>query len=266
MEANQPQGFGVEQKSGPEQTDEMLGSQVNQKFTGMSLDDAAVEAGIFQEKQDDPEARLEVHQKFAEMCLDTAMGTDINQEKQSDQEARSEADQKPAETIRQCTVVESNVKSEEQQAAANPGVIYRCKKCRRMVATQEYVVTHEVGLGEAGFLKRRNDADEKKPECSACIFVEPMKWMQAGEFLNLTFVCFLPPFSVQRIFLMQKPDVLVYPVTFAVEEGYVSNKLWCMGCKTRLGSFDWAGMQCCCGAWVIPAFQLLKSRIDESHM
>lgn len=230
MEANQQQGFGVEQKSGPEQTDEMLGSQVNQKFTEMCLDDAAVEGGIVQEKQDDPEARLEVHQKFAEMCLDTAVGTDINQEKQSDQEARSEADQKPAETIRQCTVVEANVKP-EAQAPANPGVIYRCKKCRRMVATQEYVVTHDVGLGEAGFLRRRNDhADEKKPECSACIFVEPMKWMQA------------------------------------VEEGYVSNKLWCMGCKTRLGSFDWAGMQCCCGAWVIPAFQLLKSRIDESHM
>ncbi|KAM3388169.1 hypothetical protein ACQJBY_010751 [Aegilops geniculata] len=221
MEVNQQQGFGVEQKSGPEQTDEMLGSQVNQKFTEMCLDDAAVEAGIVQEKQDDPEARLGVHQKFAEMCLDTAVGTDINQEKQSDK--------KPAETIRQCTVVEANV-NPEAQAAANPGVIYRCKKCRRMVATQEYVVAHEVGLGEAGFLKRRNDADEKKPECSACIFVEPMKWMQA------------------------------------VEEGYVSNKLWCMGCKTRLGSFDWAGMQCCCGAWVIPAFQLLKSRIDESHM
>ncbi|KAI4965951.1 hypothetical protein ZWY2020_047361 [Hordeum vulgare] len=229
MEANQSQGFGVQQKSGPEQTDEMLGSQVNQKFMEMCLDGAAVEAGIVAEKQDDPEAKLEVHQKMAEMCLDTVVETDINQEKQSDQEARSEADQS-LQKLSGSAVTEANVKPEEQ-AAANPGVIYRCRKCRRMVATQEYVVTHDVGLGEADFLRRRNDqADEKKPECSACIFVEPMKWMQA------------------------------------VEEGYVSNKLWCMGCKTRLGSFDWAGMQCCCGAWVIPAFQLLKSRIDESHM
>jgi dual specificity phosphatase 12 len=53
---------------------------------------------------------------------------------------------------------------------------------------------------------------------------------------------------------------------FAVEEGYVANKLFCMGCKARLGQFNWAGMQCCCGAWVIPAFQLTKSKIDECSM
>ena len=39
-----------------------------------------------------------------------------------------------------------------------------------------------------------------------------------------------------------------------------------MGCKARIGAFNWSGMQCSCGAWVNPAFQLLKSRIDECRI
>ncbi|KAG6407284.1 hypothetical protein SASPL_130270 [Salvia splendens] len=57
-------------------------------------------------------------------------------------------------------------------------------------------------------------------ECSS-IFVEPMKWMEA------------------------------------LEEGCVGDKLQCIGCKARLGSFNWAGIN--------PAFQLHKSRLDECH-
>lgn len=112
----------------------------------------------------------------------------------------------------------------------NPQLIYRCKKCRRIVAGQENVILHEQGKGEANFGRRRKSADPKpSPEC-ATIFVEPLKWMQT------------------------------------VEEGNVAEKLYCMGCKSRIGSFSWAGMQCSCGAWVNPAFQLHKSRIDECRL
>ncbi|GMY37541.1 probable inactive dual specificity protein phosphatase-like At4g18593 [Fagus crenata] len=112
-----------------------------------------------------------------------------------------------------------------------PQVIYRCKKCRRIVAAQENIVPHEPGKGETCFKwqKRSGDAskNEKEPvECTS-IFVDPMKWMET------------------------------------VQEGYVQERLQCMGCKARLGYFNWAGMQCSCGAWVNPAFQLHKSRLDE---
>lgn len=238
MGTNQAPGFGVEQKSGPDnaveadiipgkQAVEVLGSEVNQKFAEMCLD-TAVETDIISEEQADLEARLEINQKFGEIRLGTCVEAGSNPENQANPETRSLVDQKLAENG-QDTVMEADVNPEEQ--AANAGVIYRCKKCRRMVATQEYVVTHEVGLGERSFSRHNSyHVDEKEPECTRCIFVEPMKWMQA------------------------------------VEEGYILNKLWCMGCKTRLGSFNWAGMQCGCGAWVIPAFQLIKSRIDESQI
>ncbi|PIA57786.1 hypothetical protein AQUCO_00500008v1 [Aquilegia coerulea] len=124
----------------------------------------------------------------------------------------------------------SNVGTESK-----PQTIYRCKKCRRIVAAEENVVLHERGQGEKCFRWKKRSSiflkgtDTEPPECSS-IFVEPMKWMQA------------------------------------VEEGTIGEKLQCIGCKARLGSFNWVGMQCNCGAWVNPAFQLHKSRIDECHI
>ena len=70
----------------------------------------------------------------------------------------------------------------QEKQATNIGITYRCKRCRRMLATQEFVVTHEVGQGEESFKTRKGfhvDEDAKKPEYM-CIFVEPMKSMQAG--------------------------------------------------------------------------------------
>ncbi|KAI8562520.1 hypothetical protein RHMOL_Rhmol03G0042500 [Rhododendron molle] len=109
---------------------------------------------------------------------------------------------------------------------------YRCKKCRRVVAVQDNVVDHVPGEGETSFQwhKRRsgnpfNKCDEM--ECSS-IFVEPLRWMTA------------------------------------VEEGASEGKLMCAHCEGRLGYFNWSGIQCSCGSWITPAFQLHKSRVDIS--
>ncbi|KAG8372139.1 hypothetical protein BUALT_Bualt12G0035300 [Buddleja alternifolia] len=116
---------------------------------------------------------------------------------------------------------------------APPTRTYRCKKCRRLVALQENVLDHVPGEGETCFEwhKRRsgnpfNRSDEN--ECSS-IFVEPLRWM-----------------------------------TTAVEEGALEGKLLCVHCEARLGYFNWSGIQCSCGSWITPAFQLHKSRVDIS--
>ncbi|KAM7265959.1 hypothetical protein ACFE04_003642 [Oxalis oulophora] len=112
-----------------------------------------------------------------------------------------------------------------------PQLVYRCKKCRRIVASEEIIVPHERGNGKESFRwrKRGGKYQNEEANCSS-IFVEPMKWMQT------------------------------------VQEGSMGEKLSCIGCNSRLGSFNWAGMQCNCGAWVNPAFQLHKSRMDECRM
>lgn len=65
-----------------------------------------------------------------------------------------------------------------------PQLIYRCKKCRRIVASEENIVPHERGKGEECFKWKKRSGDcwaKEQPECSS-IFVEPMKWMQTGEY------------------------------------------------------------------------------------
>ncbi|KAJ7976589.1 putative Dual specificity protein phosphatase [Quillaja saponaria] len=111
---------------------------------------------------------------------------------------------------------------------------YRCKKCRRVVALQEHVVDHIPGEGETSFEwhKRGSGNPLNKSEefdCSS-VFIEPLRWMTA------------------------------------VEEGALEGKLSCAQCEARLGYFNWSGIQCSCGSWITPAFQLHKNRVDNSTL
>jgi dual specificity phosphatase 12 len=51
----------------------------------------------------------------------------------------------------------------------------------------------------------------------------------------------------------------------ALEEGLLQGRLECPNskCGAQLGRYAWQGIKCSCGAWVCPAFSVLKSRIDE---
>ncbi|XP_043719856.1 dual specificity protein phosphatase 12-like [Telopea speciosissima] len=122
------------------------------------------------------------------------------------------------------------VESPNGEAKSTPA--YRCKKCRRVVALEDNVVSHIPGEGETSFewKKRKsgnpfNKFDEH--ECSS-VFVEPLRWMTT------------------------------------VEEGGMEGKLSCAHCESRLGYFNWSGIQCSCGSWITPAFQIHKSRVDIS--
>ncbi|KAL5546626.1 hypothetical protein UlMin_006313 [Ulmus minor] len=129
------------------------------------------------------------------------------------------------------TEVSSEVET-PSDVANNSRTAYRCKKCRRVVALQENVVDHTPGEGETSFdwHKRKSGNPFNKSEESECssIFVEPLQWMTA------------------------------------VEEGALEGKLLCIHCEARLGYFNWSGIQCSCGSWITPAFQLHKSRVDIS--
>ncbi|KAK9827884.1 hypothetical protein WJX74_007792 [Apatococcus lobatus] len=100
---------------------------------------------------------------------------------------------------------------------ANPSdtagqVLYRCRRCRRLISTQTEVMSASSG--------HQSDAS------ASCLFVEPMQWMSE------------------------------------ITSGHVQGKLYCPGCKTRIGSFNWAGMRSPTGAWVTPAFHLQLSKLD----
>lgn len=87
----------------------------------------------------------------------------------------------------------------------NSNVAYRCKKCRRVVALQENIVDHVPGEGMTAFQwhKRRSGNSFDKPDEFGCssIFVEPLKWMKAGNFLT-SYYFFLGEKSVQEYIML----------------------------------------------------------------
>lgn len=108
--------------------------------------------------------------------------------------------------------------------------LYRCRKCRRLVATSantapKYQVSQPNGEIPTFSGKRLNSKDAESREATQ-LFVEPMQWMEE------------------------------------VFEGKINGKLYCPGCQARLGSFSWSGKQDNRGCWVTPAFELQLSKLD----
>ncbi|KAI0874232.1 protein-tyrosine phosphatase-like protein [Hypoxylon argillaceum] len=93
----------------------------------------------------------------------------------------------------------------------------RCKKCRRTLATPNFLVSH-TPTGEAA-----------SPSC-AHIFIDTLSWMRP-----------------------------------MLEEGALDGRLICPNskCGATVGRFAWQGLQCTCKQWVVPAFSLNRSRVDE---
>ncbi|GHP05245.1 hypothetical protein PPROV_000399700 [Pycnococcus provasolii] len=106
----------------------------------------------------------------------------------------------------------------------------RCRKCRQLLATNQHVVSHDVGKGFKQTKRGGANATSSggEPECTS-LYVEPMRWMDQEA-------------------LADRAGVLLCPNP---------------KCQTRLGDFDWAGSTCSCGAWVTPAFQIKMSKIDK---
>ncbi|KAK1629063.1 hypothetical protein QYE76_003378 [Lolium multiflorum] len=108
---------------------------------------------------------------------------------------------------------------------------YRCKKCRRIVAAEDNVISHTPGEGNSSFEwhdKRKGGHTYNKEQDCSSLYVEPLKWMTP------------------------------------VEDGALEGKLSCIHCGARLGYFNWSGIQCNCGSWITPAFQISKSKVDIS--
>lgn len=73
--------------------------------------------------------------------------------------------------------------------------VYRCKKCRRVVAAPENVVSHTPGEGESCFGWQKSSGNRcGEVECSS-MFVEPLKWMTNGMTLFILSLMYVQMFS-----------------------------------------------------------------------
>lgn len=112
--------------------------------------------------------------------------------------------------------------------------LYRCRKCRSLLATSDNILETETGGQGAGFSWRKRDKFQKEGAggleasdgAGGGIFVEPLRWMAA------------------------------------TVEGQVQGKLYCPKCTARLGTFNWSGIQNNSGNWITPGFHLHLTRLD----
>lgn len=133
-------------------------------------------------------------------------------------------------------------------------ITFRCKKCRRSLATISNLLTHKIPpeppeiastsqisdverLMQANSLLNSDHSDKSSGDaptdrvCSMAYFFEPIAWMVVCGILNNT-----------------------------------QGRLSCPKCSHKLGSFNWVmSVKCPCGKQVQPGFYILPSRVDKTN-
>lgn len=147
------------------------------------------------------------------------------------------------------------VKQDPGLTQTNPEpIVYRCKKCRRVVASKSNIITHKpmpnnqrlktttldaysddnTGIMidqicdklKENSLSSDRSSDVEVEICKDVYFLEPLAWMDG--ILRQT-----------------------------------NGKLHCPKCHSKLGSFSWTmGCHCPCGTQVSPAFYLVPSKVE----
>lgn len=115
---------------------------------------------------------------------------------------------------------------DEHVAGQSADFELRCRKCRRTLATSQYLISHVPSTA----INDQTEAPAPAASSSNCAhyFLDPLSWM--------------------------RPEL---------EQGKLDGRLECPKCHTNVGKYAWQGMQCSCGGWVVPGISLSKGRIDE---
>ncbi|GAB4823746.1 hypothetical protein N2152v2_010792 [Parachlorella kessleri] len=149
-------------------------------------------------------------------------------------------------------------------AGDNDATLYRCRKCRTLVATSHNVVEVEQGPGAGAFPWRKRDKQQRQLTAGSSTpgeqeqqqYLEPWEQMDGG---GAVLGSGSSGGSGDGGSLFTEP---LRWMAGMVVGGPVQGKLYCPKCSARLGSFNWSGTQSSSGGWVVPSFQLHMTRLD----
>ena len=131
----------------------------------------------------------------------------------------------------------------------NPEFIFKCGKCRKsLFYDKQLIFFHENSAKDTYSHKRRKYNSVKTTECTS-YFLNIERLMNNKKIIdNSNDIDYFDQFKIVMENQNMKLD---------------SSIIKCKKCLLKLGEFFSKGTQCSCGSWVVPAVQIVKSKVDK---
>lgn len=150
-------------------------------------------------------------------------------------------------------------------------IVYRCRKCRRIVAAKSNLITHtpatmdETKLANSKHVTFKADIHVQSESSSDESKAGPHKLLERMNTLcmNSSSDKSTDDDSRQRC----KEILFIEPLAWMLDIGkQTQGKLNCPKCQSKLGNFTWINScNCPCGKNVAPAFYLVPSKVELTH-
>lgn len=160
--------------------------------------------------------------------------------------------------------------------------VYRCKKCRRVVASKSNLILHKVPKEDLSSYDSPSSKRKAKAESTQKYLNNLANESGADDqdaIIDITDKVLTTSLSDRSLSDIDKHDAstaqeycskiyFIEPIAWMKEViNNVEGKLHCPSCRTKIGSFNWImASKCPCGAQVAPSFYLVPSKIDFSNI
>ena len=131
-----------------------------------------------------------------------------------------------------------------------PNFIFKCGKCRKNLFTdKELMLFHDNSAKDKYSNKRRKNNSVNTTECTS-YFLSLGRLMMEDNDNNK---------NNKKEDEKDKFEEKMESKNMKFESGTIK----CKKCSYKLGEFSPKGTQCSCGSWVVPAIQIVKSKVDK---
>lgn len=123
-----------------------------------------------------------------------------------------------------------------------PNYFFKCGKCRKTLFTDKLLMLfHDNSAKDKYSNKRRKNNTVNTTECTSY-------FLSMGRLM-----------SEVKNKKMDNTEEIMENINMKLESGAIK----CKKCLYKLGEFFPKGTQCSCGSWVVPAIQIVKSKVDK---
>ena len=132
----------------------------------------------------------------------------------------------------------------------NPEFIFKCGKCRKSLFNdKQLILFHDISAKDKYSHKRRKHNAVNTSECTSYFLnIERLMNSNINNIENNKDIDYIDKFTI----IMEKQNMKLE-----------SSIIKCKKCSLKLGEFFTKGTQCSCGSWVVPAVQIVKSKVDK---